>query len=512
MPIGIVDTYTDRKALSSELEGKLSKPSRTRTLAHAAAVTGLGGTGKTQLVLHHIQEHEDRYETILWINAQTEETARSSYECCRNALGLSVQPPSNSTTAKNDPSVLAVLEWLQKREKTQPWLVIVDNADDLSWDVGSIVPKGTAGTVIVTSQDAQASGLVGRLTEIVKVDVMESEEAIKLLSCFVEEPSSNGEDEWQHLIKDITDLLDRMPLAIDLAGARIRSDVENGEDTGDALRQYQEDYCGSGDQLLRDQYFATSNSYQKTVWTIWETTLSSLRSHTSTHTLSYPIELISFMTLLDRANIQDELFCLASLGIHEACRQLHYVLPAWMDALLAKTQDGKWNNYYYRATRKLLLRYGLVKVVSGPFQGTTMHSLVQWRARREMENEELWPSYVAFMAAVCVQIEAKAGKVHFRRYLVVHIPTNDKLLRAPFNSEKVTETPWVWQIMGDLWQTEGRSREAEELRIACLQHWHGLLGEEHPKTLTAMANLASTYWNQGRWLSLIHISEPTRPY
>jgi hypothetical protein len=26
-----------------------------------------------------------------------------------------------------------------------------------------------------------------------------------------------------------------------------------------------------------------------------------------------------------------------------------------------------------------------------------------------------------------------------------------------------------------------------------------VLGAEHPDTLTSMANLASTYWNQGRW-------------
>ncbi|KAF2715832.1 hypothetical protein K431DRAFT_236821, partial [Polychaeton citri CBS 116435] len=26
-----------------------------------------------------------------------------------------------------------------------------------------------------------------------------------------------------------------------------------------------------------------------------------------------------------------------------------------------------------------------------------------------------------------------------------------------------------------------------------------VLGEEHPDTLTSMANLALTFWNQGRW-------------
>ena len=26
-----------------------------------------------------------------------------------------------------------------------------------------------------------------------------------------------------------------------------------------------------------------------------------------------------------------------------------------------------------------------------------------------------------------------------------------------------------------------------------------VLGDDHPDTLTSMENLASTYWNQGRW-------------
>ena len=26
-----------------------------------------------------------------------------------------------------------------------------------------------------------------------------------------------------------------------------------------------------------------------------------------------------------------------------------------------------------------------------------------------------------------------------------------------------------------------------------------VLGEEHPDTLSSMANLAATFWNQGRW-------------
>jgi hypothetical protein len=53
--------------------------------------------------------------------------------------------------------VKAVLSWLRARAEDKRWLV---NADDPSW-VSSIVPKGKAGTVILTSQDVRASRLLG---------------------------------------------------------------------------------------------------------------------------------------------------------------------------------------------------------------------------------------------------------------------------------------------------------------------------------------------------------------
>lgn len=45
-----VSTYVERPQLSQELEEKLSR-AHGGELAHAVAATGLGGTGKTQLVL-----------------------------------------------------------------------------------------------------------------------------------------------------------------------------------------------------------------------------------------------------------------------------------------------------------------------------------------------------------------------------------------------------------------------------------------------------------------------------
>ncbi|KAK0773303.1 hypothetical protein LTR57_024516 [Friedmanniomyces endolithicus] len=46
---------------------------------------------------------------------------------------------------------------------------------------------------------------------------------------------------------------------------------------------------------------------------------------------------------------------------------------------------------------------------------------------------------------------------------------------------------------------QGRWKEAEELEVKVMETRVRVLGGEHPDTLTSMANLAATYWNQGRW-------------
>jgi hypothetical protein len=65
---------------------------------------------------------------------------------------------------------------------------VADNADYLSRDVSSVVPKGKAGGVIVTSQDDRASRLLGGRTPMVEVDAMEPEEAVRLVSDYFDEP------------------------------------------------------------------------------------------------------------------------------------------------------------------------------------------------------------------------------------------------------------------------------------------------------------------------------------
>ena len=46
---------------------------------------------------------------------------------------------------------------------------------------------------------------------------------------------------------------------------------------------------------------------------------------------------------------------------------------------------------------------------------------------------------------------------------------------------------------------QGRWEEVEKLEVQVMEKSKTKLGADHPDTLTSMANLASTLWNQGQW-------------
>jgi hypothetical protein len=119
------------------------------------------------------------------------------------------------------------------------------------------------------------------------------------------------------------------------------------------------------------------------------------------------------MTLLDRSNVQDELFRLASRGLENVCSKLGVEMPMWMKGLLANLDNGESNSFAYRATVGMLLRYGLIRQIAQPWKGFTMHGLVQWRASAEMDRKQHWYLYLAFITAVCDNIGEDAGRHSF---------------------------------------------------------------------------------------------------
>ncbi|KAI4085751.1 MAG: hypothetical protein L6R37_008477 [Teloschistes peruensis] len=172
-------------------------------------------------------------------------------------------------------------------------------------------------------------------------------------------------------------------------------------------------------------------------------------------------------------------------------------LPEWLTKVLAF--DGKeWDDFNYRQGRNVLIRYNLLQRTQGDWGGVRMHGLVQWRAIK-FEQAMPWDRWhLMATTAACTQLSKNPASPEFRRHMVTYIPDLSRKCLTRLGIDE-TRMPFVWGTVVNTYFDEGRWKEAEELQVQVMETRTRVLGEEHPDTLTSMANLASTYWNQGRW-------------
>ena len=83
----------------------------------------------------------------------------------------------------------------------------------------------------------------------------------------------------------------------------------------------------------------------------------------------------------------------------------------------------------------------------------------------------------------------------FRRNLLPHITALHCQMTLSSNSTK----SYGLASFALVFSEAGRWDEAEKLDVQVMETSLRVLKEEHPDTLTSMANLAATYRNQGRW-------------
>jgi tetratricopeptide (TPR) repeat protein len=495
VPLETVGSFTERHTISSAIEEKLRTCDASRPRPYAVAIYGLGGTGKTQLALKYIEDHKGEYNPILWINARDPETVRSSFERCARELRIPVDRASLQGLALEDSAtVQAVLRWLRDRkESDEEWLVVIDSVDDFSWGVKNILPKGQRGNVIVTSQDEQSPKLFRGGCEKVLVDTMERTEARSLLLRHLDRGPQLVEQDVHEVCDRIVERLGYLALAVDLAGAYI------GEDSNpeSALRQYLADYSKHQDELLRSDHFRGLSGYSKTVWTVWDTALEKIEQR---YADARPGLLLAFLARFKGGFIQDELFRLASFGFAAVKRKIFVEqggFPDWLKKLMA-VEGEEWDRFRYREALKPLVRYNLLKREEGEWAGVRIHGLVQWRAMKYEEHQpwDFW--YLEFILAVCCQISQEAGWPQFRRHMLVHIPDTSQVFLGEKGIMDKGKAK-VWETISMVYSDEKRWKEAEELCVRVVETLKRVLGEEHPRTLAGMGNLASTFLGQGRW-------------
>ncbi|KAJ5160872.1 uncharacterized protein N7482_007876 [Penicillium canariense] len=536
VPLSTVHTYTERETISAEIERKLRIRHEKSSVPYAIAVHGLGGTGKSQLALRYIDQHKHEFNAVMWIDGKDNESTLSSYTEFAVQIGLSLQTNSHWSESTKQGVIQLVNAWFEDQsEPDQKWLVVVDNADDVRWGLKKLLPRGIRGSIIITSQDSKSRGLVDGLCEDVHVGVMELHEARLLLLNHLEWLSDDLSDVVRQECDTLVQRLGLLALATDLAGAYIKYDDSPNHQS---LKQYIKNLDRHEDELLQNDDFVGLSFTDKTVWTVWSTTLSKIDS------LNYAIKpsfLLAFLAHFRGLIVQHDIFRLASLQLHSEPTTIwqERLLPAELKSLFT-VKNNEWDPFYYEQALEPLTRFHLVGKTEGARPGVAMHNLVKWRALK-YEIGLPWKIWNIKMIEKAYRHTQYLGSEFL--YLVDHFPSIDDICRltgpdplgtfayrrlfghiylhlgrwenaetilvsgltylqqACLGDHQCGEDPGLWNgyqasfIDGIVTarRKQGHLDEAKELGEVLLADCTRVLGETNPITLCVMNNLAVTY-------------------
>lgn len=239
--------FTGRDEELEDLHNQLRKK-------NTAAISGLGGIGKTQIAIEYARRYQKEYENAFWVRADTSETLGTSYSKISKLLDLSEKNSDKQEIIDN------VERWLRTNGR---WLLIFDNADEPDLII-PFVPRGSEGHILVTTRSADLCNLGLGIVKPLKIKVFSPEQGALFLLRRAKLLSADGhlDDAIPH-DQDIAIIMSKelggLPLALDQAGAYIA-------ETKSDLADYQETYKEHRAELLGENW---SHDYPRSVATTW---------------------------------------------------------------------------------------------------------------------------------------------------------------------------------------------------------------------------------------------------
>ena len=430
------------------------------------------------------------FSFVFWIDAS------SSGTITQGLRGICNLHAAQSSGLDGSPE--SALHWIGSLKEN--YMMVFDNADVLlPAQLETYFPPPRKGSnIVITSRNAAMQSLTLQENSL-EVTEMEENDAIELLlkaSC-LDPCSIDLQAEATKIVKELS----YHPLAIDQAGAYIASGATT-------IGKYLTKYFEHRKVLLSHPEFTGASKYNRTVYETWEISYKEIQQRAEfedspkANAANSAMLLLEIFPFFHHEGMTEEIFSYAAVQKDQKTSNPELPLASSVldQRLLPLNEAGTWDNLLFGEGIRVLLSFSLIK--KGPFDGVyAMHPLVHtWGRDRLTLNERKKCCLKAYVTLSCSLREDESQPYGFQRVLVTHVRANMEYSRAGCNQNGISYLDDAYAKFGDLLQKQGYTKEAGNLQIKVLDTRNRILGVEHPDTIRAMASLASTNRDLGKYI------------
>lgn len=373
---------------------------------------GIGGVGKSELALQFAQKHRQRYWGIFWVDFGSRESVQDSYNKIAGSLGLS---------ATKEDAIEAVNDRLSNSKK--PWLLILDNCDDLDGDYQAHYPENDRGAIIMTSRtdlsvDFGPSGFT-------HLEGLDHESSLKLLLTLArcKRDDKINESAAQTIVKR----LEHHALAITIAGSIV----------GQAKLYTLPEYAKVLDQKMKELFDfkpRQKRALYGTVHATFDVSVKRLENSEDPETASHALQLLNVLAFLDRTDVGEDIFTRAWASGEKIRRQggadPRYE-PDDIESLsmwhYEKAMSFTWSTSTdigpFRIARSCLHELSLISY-DGDLQTISMHPLLHEWARERLGADAYAEAWIACASTLALSLEEACGWRDFTTKMIRHLEVN----------------------------------------------------------------------------------------
>ncbi|KIM21860.1 hypothetical protein M408DRAFT_29178 [Serendipita vermifera MAFF 305830] len=307
-------------------------------------VTGIGGCGKTQLILKFLRVHANRFISSFFIDGSSESRIRA--DIIRNVRSLG--------TLYSQMGFDECLRFLSQPYPGGISVIFYDNVDDPDIDILSFLPDGVGDgcTIIITSRN-RSIGSISPESHL-ELDKMTMDEAIKLILHGIGHSGPTSEQE-RNDAENIAKALDCLPIALQQARSYMR-------ETRCSASSYLERLLASRDRLLSQpvkyqlgmRYLSTYAAFEASYERLEQRAQQMLQFLSCFHWSRFPLEAI---TEAAKFNFSDY-----ELEYNDHGEEYHVARAILRDLFL---RDGQWNILDLDKLMISLQTYSLITLTPG---------------------------------------------------------------------------------------------------------------------------------------------------